>query len=69
MSAELNSKIGAPLDPMGADTHGSEPMTGDESEGLMTHTSLEVESMFGSNAVECFHGGVDPPVLGWHDLH
>ena len=53
MSVELNSKIGAQLDPMGADTRGSEPMAGDESEGLMTQTSLEAKSMFGSIADEC----------------
>ena len=53
MSAELNSKIGAQLDPMGADTRGSEPMAEDESEGPTTQTSLEVKYVFGSIAVEC----------------
>ena len=53
MSVELNSEIGAQLDPMGADMRGSEPMAGDESEGPMTQTSLEVKSVFGSIAVEC----------------
>ena len=53
MSAELNSKIGAQLDPMGADTRGSKPMAGDESEVPMTQTSLEVKSVFGSIAIEC----------------
>ena len=47
MSTELNSKIGAQLDPMGTDTRGSEPMAGDESEGPMRQTALEVKSMFG----------------------
>ena len=49
---ELNSKIGAQSDSMGADTRGSEPMAGDESEVPMTHASLEVRSVFGSNAAE-----------------
>ena len=52
MFVELNSKIGAQLDPMGVDTRGSEPMAEDESEGPMTQTSLEVKSVFGSIAVE-----------------
>ena len=51
MSAELNSKIGARS--MGADTRGSEPMAGDESEVPMTQASLEVRSVFGSSANEC----------------
>ena len=46
MSAELNSKIGARSDSMGADTRGSEPMAGDESEVPMTQASLEVRSVF-----------------------
>ena len=45
--------IGAELGMMGADVHGSEPMAGDESEGPMTQTSLQVKSVFGSIAVEC----------------
>ena len=53
MSAELNSKIGAQPDPLGVDTRGSEPMAGDESEGPMTQTSLELKSVFGSITVEC----------------
>ena len=53
MSAERNSKIGGQLDPIGSNTRGSEPMAGDESEGLMTQTSLEVKSVFGSIVVEC----------------
>ena len=53
MSAELNSKIGAQLDLMGADTRGSEPVTGNESGGPMSQASLEVKSVFGSIAVEC----------------
>jgi len=52
MSAELNSKIGIQSDSMGADTRGSEPMAGDESEAAMTHASLEVRSVFGSSAGE-----------------
>ena len=52
MSAELNSKIDARSEPMGADTRGSEPMAGDESEVLMTQASLEVRSVFGSSAAE-----------------
>ena len=52
MSTELNSKIGARSDSMGADTHGSEPMAGDESEVPMTQASLEVRSVFGSSAAE-----------------
>ena len=52
MSAELNSKIGACSDSMGADTRGSEPMAGDESEVPMTQASLEVRYVFGSNSVE-----------------
>ena len=38
---------------MGTDAHGSEPMAGDESEGSMTHTSLEAKSVFASIADEC----------------
>ena len=53
MPMDLNSKIGAQSDPMGADTRSLEPMAGDESEGPMTQTSLEVKSVFGSIAVEC----------------
>ena len=49
--AEL--QIGALLDPMGMDTRGLEPMAGNKSEGPMTQTSLEVEYVFGSIAVEC----------------
>ena len=45
--------IGAQSDSIGTDAHGSEPMAGGESEGPMTRTSLEVKSMFGSNAPEC----------------
>ena len=52
MSAELNSKIDARSEPMGADTRGSEPMAGDESEVPMTHASLEVRSVFGYSAAE-----------------
>ena len=37
---------------MGVDSHGSEPVTGDESEAPMTQASLEVKSMLGSSAVE-----------------
>ena len=52
MSAELNSKIGAHLDSMGADTRGSEPMAGDESEAPMAQALLEAGSIFLSSAVE-----------------
>lgn len=52
MSAELNSKIGARSYSMGADTRGSEPMAGDESEVPMTQALLEVRSVFGSSAIE-----------------
>lgn len=52
MSAELNSKIDAWSDSMGADTRGSEPMVGDESKVPMTHASLEVGSVFGSSAAK-----------------
>ena len=45
--------IGAKSDPMGTDARGSEPMAGDESEGPMTQTSLEVKPVFGSIAAEC----------------
>ena len=45
--------IGAQLDLIGADACGSESMAGDESEGPMTQTSLEVKSVFGSIAIEC----------------
>ena len=53
MSVELNSKTGAQLYAMGADMCGSELMAGNESEGPMTQTSLEVKSMFNSIAIEC----------------
>ena len=52
MSAELNSKIGARSDSMGADTCSLEPMAGDESEALMTQASLEVRYVFGYSAAE-----------------
>ena len=52
MSAELNSKIGAQLDPMGADTRSSEPMAGNESKVPETQISPEVRSVCGSNAAE-----------------
>ena len=45
--------IGAQLDPMGTDVRGSGPMAGDESEGPMTQTSLEVKFVFVSIAAEC----------------
>ena len=44
---------GARSDPMGTDVRGTDPMAGDESEGPMTRTSLEVKSVFGSIADEC----------------
>ena len=53
MSVELNSKIGAHLGPMGVDTRGSEPMAGDESEGLMAQISSEVNSVLSFISVEC----------------
>ena len=45
--------IGAHLGTMGTDVHGSEPVAGDESEGPMTQTSLEVRYVFVSIAAEC----------------
>ena len=45
--------IGAQTDSVGMDACGSEPKTGDESGGPVTQISLEVESVFGSNADEC----------------
>ena len=45
--------IGAQSGSIGMDARGSEPMAGDESEGPMTQTSLEVKSVFGSIAIEC----------------
>ena len=45
--------IGAQSGPMGTDARGSESMAGDESEGLMTQTSLEAKSVFCSTADEC----------------
>ena len=38
--------IDAQLDLMGEDTRGSKPMVGDDSEGPMTHASLDVKSVF-----------------------
>ena len=67
MFAELNSKIGAQLNPMGAYMRGSEPMTGDESEGPMTPLSQEVGSVFGSDADECaasVAGSIHPSTEG-----
>ena len=45
--------IGAQLGPMGTDVRGLEPTAGDESEGPMTQTSLEVKFVFVSIAAEC----------------
>ena len=45
--------IDAQLDLIGTGARGSEPMAGDESEGLMTHIYLEVKFVFGSIATEC----------------
>ena len=45
--------MGTQSDSIGTDARGSEPMVGDESEGPMTQTSLEVRSVFGSIADEC----------------
>ena len=45
--------IGDQSDLIGTDARGLEPIAGDESEGPMTHTSLEVKSVFGSSADEC----------------
>ena len=55
--SELNSMIGAQLDLVGMDARGSEPMAGDESEGPMTQTSLEAQSVFGPNTEECAASG------------
>ena len=44
---------GAQSDSIGTDVRGSDPMAGDESEGPMTHISLEMKSVFGSSADEC----------------
>ena len=52
MSTELNCKIGARSDLMGADSCGSEPAGGDEFEVLVTQASLELRSVFGSSAPE-----------------
>ena len=52
MSAEVNPKIGAQSVSMGADTRGSEPVSGDESGGPKTRASIEAEFVFGSNAIE-----------------
>ena len=45
--------IGAQSGSRGTDARGSEPVAGDESEGLTTQTSLEAKSVFGSIAAEC----------------
>ena len=45
--------IGAQSDSIGTDARGSVPMAGDESEGPMTQTSLEVKYVFGSIVIEC----------------
>ena len=45
--------IGAQSGSVGMDAHGSEPTTGDESEGPITQISLEVKFVFGSIADEC----------------
>ena len=45
--------IGSQSDSIGTDARGSEPMAGDESEGPMTQTSLEVKSVFVTIADEC----------------
>ena len=45
--------IGAQSDSIGTDAGGSEPMAGDESNGLATRVSEEVKSVFGSIAAEC----------------
>ena len=59
--------IGARLDPMGTDARGSEPMAGDESEGPMTQTSMELRSVIGSIVAECaasMAGSIHPPSDG-----
>ena len=43
---------GAQSDSIGMDVRGSDPVTGDESEVPMTQASLEVRSVFGSNAAK-----------------
>ena len=45
--------IDAQSDSIGTDARGLEPKTRDESGGLVTQISLEVESVFGSIADEC----------------
>ena len=45
--------IGAQSDSIGTGARGSEPNAGDKSGGPVTQISLEVESVFGSNANEC----------------
>ena len=45
--------IGAQSDSIGMDARGSEPMAGDESEGPMTQTFLEVRLVSGSITAEC----------------
>ena len=52
MSAKLNSKIGAQSDLMRADTHGLEPMAGDESEVPMTQIPFKVGFVCSSNAAQ-----------------
>ena len=44
--------IGAQSDSIGTGAGGSESVAGDKSGGLVTRISLEVESMFSSNADE-----------------
>ena len=43
---------GAQSDSIGPDIHGSDPVAGNKSEGPATQISLDVESMFVSNAYE-----------------
>ena len=45
--------IGAQSDSIGTDAGGSEPVAGDESNGLATRVSWEVKSVFGSITTEC----------------
>ena len=59
--------IGAQSDLMGTDARGPEPKTRDKSGGPVTHISLELESVFGSNADECAAcgaGSIHPSLEG-----
>ena len=69
MSTELNSTIDVRSSSTCTDTHGSDPIAGNESKVPVTPIPLKVGSVCGSDAAEPVASeGAELPVLGWGGL-